>query len=118
LEKSGAERVWAIDNDPVALQVAQANLSINGVAEKVCLSDRKLTVIGKRFAVVVANLTAETILDLARGLERKVAAGGFLILSGILQEKAGIIKRRFAPGFRVLGQRRSKEWATLLLRRK
>lgn len=116
--KSGAKRVWAIDTDPVALQVAQENLNVNGVAGQVYLSDRKLTVIKKRFAVVVANLTAETILDLARGLERKVAAGGFLILSGILQEKAGVVKRRFAPGFRVLGQRRKKEWATLLLQRK
>lgn len=118
LVKLGAEPVWAIDNDPVALQVARENLRLNQVAEKVHLSGRLLSEIRKKFPVVVANLTAETIMALAGGLERKVAARGFLILSGILQQKAGAVARRFAPAFRVLARRRSREWATLLLRRK
>jgi ribosomal protein L11 methyltransferase len=118
LVKLGAERVWAIDNDPVALQVARENLRLNQVAEKVHLSGRPLSEIRKEFPVVVANLTAETITALAGGLERKVGAGGFLILSGILQQKAGAIARRLAPAFRVLARRRSREWATLLLQRK
>jgi ribosomal protein L11 methyltransferase len=118
LVKLGATRVWAIDNDPVALQVAHENINLNGVADKVQLSARSLPEIRKRFAVVVANLTAETILDLAGGLERKVAARGFLILSGILQQKAGAVTRRFTPKFRVLVCRRGKEWATLMLQQK
>ena len=119
LAKLGARSVWALDNDPLALKVARANLSCNGVAEKVRLSATKLSHIRKSFSVVVANLTAETILDLAGALEKKVAAKGFLILSGILKPKVRAVADRFAAnGFRVVRRRSEKEWATLLLRRR
>jgi len=118
LVKLGARKVWAIDNDPVALDVARENLRLNHVAERVQLSGRKLSAIRKKFPLVVANLTAETIVDLAGHLERKVAARGWLILSGILHQKAGAVARCFAGGFRVLKRQRRKEWATLLLQRR
>jgi ribosomal protein L11 methyltransferase len=119
LAKLGAKSVWAIDNDPVAVDVARENLNSNGVAKKIRLSTAKLDSVGKLFSVVVANLTAETILDVARALQKKVAAKGFLILSGILQGKESVVAARFrADGFRVLRRKREKEWVTLLLRRK
>lgn len=118
LAKLGARRVWAIDNDPVALRVARQNIRSNGVARVVRLSAAKLHQIKKRYPLVVANLTAETILQLAAGLKGKVAAHGSLILSGILCEKAAAVARRFVPGFRVYRRRRRGEWATLWLRRK
>jgi len=118
LVKLGARKVWAIDNDPVALEVARENLRLNSVAERVHLSGQRLSAIRKKFPLVVANLTAETIEGLAGQLERKVAARGCLILSGILHQKAGAVARRFTGGFRVLKRQRRKEWATLLLQRK
>jgi ribosomal protein L11 methyltransferase len=118
LVKLGTRKVWAIDNDPVALEVARQNLRLNGVAERVHLSGQRLSSVRKKFALVVANLTAETIGELAGQLERKVAARGYLILSGILHQKAGAVARRFAGEFRVLKRRRRKEWATLLLQRR
>ncbi|HUK39889.1 MAG TPA: 50S ribosomal protein L11 methyltransferase [Candidatus Acidoferrales bacterium] len=119
LAKLGAKSVWAIDNDPVAVNVARENLHSNGVAEKVRLSTARLDSIRKSFSVVVANLTAETILDVARALQKKVAAKGFLVLSGILAGKESAVAARFrANGFRVLRRKREKEWITLLLRRK
>ena len=39
LAKLGAKRVWAMDNDPVALDVARENLRVNDVADKVQLSE-------------------------------------------------------------------------------
>jgi ribosomal protein L11 methyltransferase len=68
--------------------------------------------------VVTANLTAETILELAGALETKVAPAGYLILSGILNPKANDVVRRFTlAGFRLAACKREKEWVTLLLRR-
>ncbi len=118
LAKLGAKRVWAVDNDPVALRVARENLRCNGVEKNVYLSRTELSRIRNSFPVVVANLTAETILDLAAALEKKVARKGFLILSGILRQKAHDIRRRFtSTGFRVAARKREKEWVTLLLKR-
>lgn len=118
LVKLGAKQVWAIDNDPVALAVARENLRANAAAKRVHLSGRKLSIIKKRFSVVVANLTAETILDLAASLTKQVAPRGFLILSGIVRHKADAILRRFRANFRIVRQKRGREWASLLLRKK
>jgi ribosomal protein L11 methyltransferase len=118
LAKLGASTVWAVDSDPVAVKVARKNVRRNGVQNKIRLQTTSLTPISYSFSIVVANLTAETILDLAQALETKVAARGFLILSGILTSKANVIIHRFKfAGFKVVGRKREKEWATLLLRR-
>jgi len=119
LAKLGAKRVWALDNDPVALKVARANLHCNDVQTRVRVSATNLSHVRKSFPLVVANLTAETILDLASALEKRVAPKGFLILSGILKSKLNGIVRHFAAnGFSVVRRRTEKEWATLLFRRK
>ena len=116
--KLGAKRVWAIDTDAVALQVARDNLRANDAWERVRLSGAKLGALRRNFPLVVANLTAETIVELAAALEKKVAAKGFLILSGILPQQADGIMRRFHKQFRVVRQKRGREWVTLLLRQR
>ena len=117
LAKLGAKKVWAIDNDPVAIAVAQENLTINQVADRVQLSVTPLSRVKKRFPIVVGNLTAETIIELVGVIEQKVAAGGYLILSGILYDKAAKVMRCFAPRFVEVKRKRAREWVTLLLRR-
>jgi ribosomal protein L11 methyltransferase len=118
LAKLGARKVLAVDVDPVALKVARENLRCNRVREKIHLSEAKLGRIRKSFPVVVANLTAETIIDLAGSLENRVAAKGFLILSGVLNPKAKQVINQFAADFKVMRRKREKEWVTLLLRRR
>lgn len=114
----GAKKVRALDNDPVALRVARENLCINGVEKKVQLSGAALPRLRKSFALVVANLTAPTILALADALEKKVAPKGFLVLSGILHHQAGAVIRRFAADhFIVVRRKREKEWVTMSLKR-
>jgi ribosomal protein L11 methyltransferase len=119
LAKLGAKKVWALDNDPTALKVARENLSCNGVRANVYLSGRHLTQVRKAFPVVVANLTAETIIEMAGPLERRVASDGFLVLSGILNPKANQVLARFPPArIKMLKRKREKEWTTLLLRKR
>jgi len=118
LAKSGAKRVLAVDVDPLALEVARGNLRCNGVEKKVHLSGAKLSRIKGLFPLVVANLTAETIIDQAIGLGKRAAGGGWLILSGILHPKTQQVVKQFAGGFEVIRQKREKEWVTLLLRKK
>ena len=118
LVKLGAKEVLALDVDPVALKVARENLRCNHVDESVQLSEAKLSRIRRSFRVVVANLTAETIIDLTGPLKDKVASDGFLILSGILNPKTQQVIVQLAPDFRVMRRKRGKEWMTLLLRRR
>ena len=118
LIKLGAKKVWAIDNDPAALEVARKNLLANGAARSVRLSGTRLDRIRRSFSLVVANLTAETLIDLADALAKRVAPRGFLILSGILRQKARDVIHFFEErGFMVLRRKREKEWVTFLCRR-
>lgn len=119
LVKLGAARVWALDNDPVALKVARENIQYNGVAERVRLSRSELSGVHRSFSVVVANLTAESILYLAAPLAKRVGAKGYIILSGILRPQAEPVLRYFrSNGFRLMKRQVEKEWMTLLLKRK
>ena len=113
-----ARPIYAVDNDPVALQVARENFRRNGVEANIRLSGAALGKIRRRFDLVVANLTADTIQDLAGALQKRVGRKGFLILSGILYRQAGAIIASFLPRFRLCRRKRSREWVTLLLQRK
>ncbi|HSF57961.1 MAG TPA: 50S ribosomal protein L11 methyltransferase, partial [Candidatus Binatia bacterium] len=118
LAKSGAKRVLAVDVDPVALKAARGNLRSNDVVKKVSLSEAPLSRIKAQFPVVVANLTAETIIDQAMALEKRVASRGLLILSGILHPKTKQVVKQFAAAFTVMRRKREKKWVTLLLRKR
>ena len=114
----GATTIWAIDNDPVAVEAARENLRFNEMAGAVILSGQNLGSIRRRFTVVVANLTAETIVELAEMLRARVADRGYLVLSGILYAKTQNVLRCFTKSFFVLQKQRKREWLTLLLQRK
>lgn len=118
LAKLGARRVVALDIDPLALQAAAANLRRNRVSGRVTLLDKPVGELEESFAVVVANLTAETILELTRDLAARVEPGGFLVLSGILAPKLPGVLRAFRPAFSLRKRRAGPEWATVLLERK
>jgi ribosomal protein L11 methyltransferase len=116
--KLGARHVWAIDNDPSALEVARDNLRANYVSQAVRLSNTDVRRLRRRFAIVAANLTAETLVQLADALTKRVAPRGFLVLSGILRQHAEAVACSFKiRGFTVLQRKREKEWVTLLCRR-
>ncbi|MFY9556026.1 MAG: 50S ribosomal protein L11 methyltransferase [Blastocatellia bacterium] len=112
-------RVIAIDVDPLAIDVARENLAINGVSRAVELAEgqpRNFT--GGRFNIVVANLTAEVIVDLMADLAGCVDAGGSMILSGILCELAEDVEKALAAsGFKVTERRDAGEWCILIAER-
>jgi ribosomal protein L11 methyltransferase len=118
LAKLGARRVVALDIDPLALRAAAANARRNGVGRRVALLDRPVGELREAFGLVVANLTAETIVELSGDLSQRVEPGGHLVLSGILRPKLQGVARAFRRAFSVLEQRTQQEWGTLSLRKK
>ncbi len=79
--RCGAAEVVAIDIDPVAVSTAAANARVNGVA--IAESTTPLSEIDDTFDIVLANMLAVHLADLADDLLR-VAAGGVLLISGVL----------------------------------
>lgn len=117
--KMGASKVLALDNDPIALRAARANVRLNRAQHRVTVTHIPVGRIQGSFTIVVANLTAETIIGLAEALRERASAQGYLILSGILRPMDNQVLRSFAPGsFDLVRQRTHREWTTLLLRKR
>jgi len=108
-------RITAIDVDPVAVEVAGENLAINHVADRISIIEAQpAQLAGRNFDVVVANLTAEVIVDLMGDLAPCVKQDGWMILSGILNELREDVERSaIAAKLIVIDRQESGEWSAL-----
>jgi len=114
--KLGAGRVVGNDNDPIAVRVARENAEANGVALE--LTEAPVEVIAGPFDVVVANILANTLVELAPALAAKLAPGGVVLLSGILGHQEPEVRAAYlAQGLAPFpgGDRRDGEWSLLAL---
>ena len=114
----GAKPVLGVDTDPVALEVARGNLKRNGVGKSMSVSDAPLDQLEETYNVVVANLTASLLTQLAASLSNRVSEKGVLLLSGILAEQVQEVAKCFQTHyFKMIGSWSSEEWRAILLRR-
>lgn len=81
----GADWVAGVDVDPAALDATAANASLNGV--EVTVLPSVAAVVPGRADLVIANIEAAVLIDLAEHLVSALAAGGRLILSGFLEAR-------------------------------
>lgn len=88
----GVPRVDAVDNDLLAVRIAAENVRANGVAGAVSVSGEPLTNSTHRYALVVANIIASVLIELAPSLVSSMEPGGGLLLSGILHAELGSVK--------------------------
>ncbi len=95
----GVPAVTAIDIDPIAADVTTENAVLNGVETRIEASTTPLQSVAATFDIVVANILAEDLARMAGELTARVAAGGRLILSGILNEKETVVTGAFDPLF-------------------
>lgn len=121
-----AARIWegtmlASDIDPVAVEVAEANLRANGMEGRVeCLEatgfDHPALEARAPFDLVFANILKGPLIDLAPDLASRLAPGGHAILSGILNDQADEVIAVYARNGTNLAHREEiGEWTTLTL---
>lgn len=84
-KKLGVRRALGVDTDPVALKVARANARVNNVSIE--LTRKPVLELKGSFYVVVSNIVSGELAKLAPVLVKRVRPGGFIILSGILEEE-------------------------------
>jgi len=116
-----AARLWpeaaglAIDNDPEATACTQENFArnqIGGVAILTGTLDRA----EESFDVILANIQADVLCDLAAAMASKLNETGHAILSGILCEQTDDVLAVFEKsGFRRSLRHDEGEWSGLLL---
>jgi ribosomal protein L11 methyltransferase len=93
----GASRAFGIDIAPAAVGVTEANAYANGVADRVTVSTTPLVLVEGQFDVVLANILAPALIELAPHLRRVLAPEGVLIISGILAERHQHVLDALAP---------------------
>lgn len=83
----GAGRVVGVDVDPGAVTATLDNAGANGVGGQVVASTTPVADLDQAFDLVLANIGAATLVDLAPAVVARVAAGGTLVLSGLLEAR-------------------------------
>ncbi len=114
--KLGAGRALATETDPVALDVTRRNAVINGVAERLDLEAADAAGPRGCFDLVLANIVAGTLVELAPQLTACLAPGGHLVLSGIESDGASLVKGAVSrSGLRCLEELDRDSWITLVM---
>lgn len=121
--KLGARRALGVDVDPDAVAAARENALINGVSERLELEVGSLAEIqGGQFSLhkaplVLANILAPVIVQLLReGLGDLLTPGGYLVLSGILEEQSQEIESALKiNGLQLLEKRMIEDWVAFVL---
>jgi ribosomal protein L11 methyltransferase len=96
--KLGAAHATAMDIDPQALIATSQNAERNGLADRVRITDDPQAG-GRPVAVLLANILAGPLVELAPALARLVQPGGSLALSGLLAEQADTVAEAYRPWF-------------------
>ena len=94
--KFGATQIDAVDIDPAAVESTRINADSNHVTLNAGLPELVDPANG-RYQTVLANILATPLKVLAPLLVAHVAAGGHLVLAGILERQADELKEAYAP---------------------
>ena len=122
----GADRLWRIpvmasDIDPQAIDVTRENLRLNGGQMRI------RAVVAEGFAhpaigaaapydLIIANILAGPLTQLAPGIRDHIAPGGRVVLSGLLRTQELMVLSFYrAFGFRLERRWRLGPWSVLLL---
>lgn len=115
--RMGAEGAVGLDTDPLAVEAAARNAGRNG------LGDRLTTRLGtlpptadERFSIVLANLVAAVLVELAPRLAAHLAPDGVLLASGIIDVRAEEVEEAMRrASLEVTHRRDDGEWVSLRL---
>ncbi|HEU0161157.1 MAG TPA: 50S ribosomal protein L11 methyltransferase [Rhizomicrobium sp.] len=122
----GAVKLWrrpvlASDIDPVAVDVTRDNARANGVGHLVraVTADGLTSPVlsrGAPYDLLIANILAGPLTQLAPAIQKAMAPGAVLVLSGLLTNQEGLVTS-FYRSLRFVGRRRMGPWSALVLQK-
>ncbi len=110
--KLGAEKVYAVDIDPQALQATKENAKRNGIINHLVIAhpdEMQLPVVD----VLIANVLLNPLLELANHFSELVQPCGDLVLSGLLSTQAEECLVAYQSWFNMDKPVFKQEWALL-----
>ena len=115
----GAERAVCCDTDPLAVEATLANAAANGLADRVTANLGSLPAkpAGEPYPLVLANLVAAVLIELAEPLAAHTTPGGTVVASGIIEGRADeVLGALTVAGLSLEGRLDEGDWVTLHLR--
>ena len=112
----GANTADGLDTDPLAVQATLANAERNDLAGRVTATAGTLPEQpAETYPLVLANLMAVVLVDLAPRLAAHLAPGGALLASGIIAPKADEVLDALHGAGLELRRRLDGEWVSLIM---
>jgi len=113
--KLGARPILAVDNDDVAVRVAQENFTLNGVTAETAVGSANDNM-GQTWQIVIANIIAPVLTEILPDLAAAVSEGGQLILSGMLAEQEADMRAQVeALQLTVTNRHQIDDWVALVI---
>lgn len=110
----GAKQVWAVDYDPQALIATQNNAELNHFAKEalqVVLPEQLPDI---QADVVLANILANPLCELAERLMQCLKPGGQLVLSGFLVEELERVSSAYRSSLQIIEIATQEKWVRLI----
>jgi ribosomal protein L11 methyltransferase len=117
--KLGAEGVLALDSDRQAVMVAGANVTGNGVDDRVSVRRGSLAEVSGSYDLVVVNILARVIVDMVgAGLSERLRPDGVVVAAGITVDQVSDVAAAFERGnLELVDEMQRGDWVNLLAKR-
>ena len=114
--KLGANKLYGIDRDSNALEIAHQNLLLNGIKEdRFNLKHGNLVEgVPGCFDLIVANILTEIVFRLLDDIKGVLKETGFFICSGMIENNTyRIVSKMKRMGFKMVKQRTDRSWVAM-----
>ncbi|MDD3181829.1 MAG: 50S ribosomal protein L11 methyltransferase [Alphaproteobacteria bacterium] len=121
--KATGGQAFGIDMDEDSIEIAQDNLKTNKLVDKVhiaCGLGYTPSLVGAHgpYDLIMANVFADPLCEMAADLKQNLKPGGHAILSGILNDQAErVVLAHLQQGLALLERKVDGEWSVLALYR-
>ena len=116
--KLGADRVLAVDIDEQAITACKSNMEMNSVTREQILVGQPVMIGETTTDLLMANILAGPLVELAPRFAELVTPGGKIVLSGILTSQLIDIQSAYDNYFELDPTRHRDEWACISGRRR
>ncbi len=110
----GADKVYAVDHDDQALQATENNAQLNQVSDRIVVAaPSQLPAV--KADVLLANILAGPLIELAPSFVDLTRAGGAIVLSGILNSQLTSLEIAYSKLTHLQGHASHEDWARLVV---
>ena len=110
----GADRAVGVDIDETAVRTAAENAEINGVADRfTAICGRFTDKVEGKYDIVLANIVADAIMFLSKGIKDFMKDDAVYIMSGIIDTRAEEVKASVSQYFDIIEEHLDNGWPAL-----